>query len=266
MTRRPVGPQVGPAQHRAPVGRALLGVRRQRASASSAIAAAARSRSGSATAPTGPTCCRSGWPKGRYTIRVVAIDKAGNDARDRDEDPRPVRRRLALILAGAVLAAPAAARGARQRRRDGRRQARRAGPGRSAVALKARTRAGRRAALRGRRARRRCRCSRAPASPFRLRDYGACSRRARDAGSLYVRRIGPDARARPRRLGLQGRPPLRQRGRGRPGGLVRRPAAGCAPGSACCGSGASRTRADACQRTLETSAARRRRARRAARA
>jgi len=27
---------------------------------------------------------------------------------------------------------------------------------------------------------------------FRLRDYGACSRRARDAGSLYVTRIGPD--------------------------------------------------------------------------
>lgn len=29
--------------------------------------------------------------------------------------------------------------------------------------------------------------------PFTLRDYGSCSRRARDAGSLYVRRIGPDA-------------------------------------------------------------------------
>ena len=28
---------------------------------------------------------------------------------------------------------------------------------------------------------------------FSLRDYGACSRRPRDAGSLYVRRIGPDA-------------------------------------------------------------------------
>jgi hypothetical protein len=27
---------------------------------------------------------------------------------------------------------------------------------------------------------------------FRLVDYGACSRRARDAGSLYVRQIGPD--------------------------------------------------------------------------
>jgi hypothetical protein len=27
---------------------------------------------------------------------------------------------------------------------------------------------------------------------FRLVDYGACSRRPRDAGSLYVRRIGPD--------------------------------------------------------------------------
>ena len=29
--------------------------------------------------------------------------------------------------------------------------------------------------------------------PFRLRDYGSCSGRARDAGSLYVHRIGPDA-------------------------------------------------------------------------
>jgi hypothetical protein len=28
--------------------------------------------------------------------------------------------------------------------------------------------------------------------PFSVRDYGACSRRPRDAGSLYVRRIGPD--------------------------------------------------------------------------
>ena len=28
--------------------------------------------------------------------------------------------------------------------------------------------------------------------PFAVRDYGACSRRARDAGSLYVQRIGPD--------------------------------------------------------------------------
>jgi hypothetical protein len=29
--------------------------------------------------------------------------------------------------------------------------------------------------------------------PFSIRDYGACSRRPRDAGSLYVRKIGPDA-------------------------------------------------------------------------
>ncbi len=28
--------------------------------------------------------------------------------------------------------------------------------------------------------------------PFRLKDYGACSRRARDAGSLYVSKVGPD--------------------------------------------------------------------------
>jgi hypothetical protein len=29
--------------------------------------------------------------------------------------------------------------------------------------------------------------------PFKVRDYGSCSRRARDAGSLYVQRIGADA-------------------------------------------------------------------------
>ena len=73
--------------------------------------------------------------------------------------------------------------------------------------------------------------------PFRLRDYGACSRRARDAGSLYVRQIGPD-RERGRdgwvykvgsRAGSTGAadPPARSE-----------PAAGCAPASACCGSGA----------------------------
>ena len=40
---------------------------------------------------------------------------------------------------------------------------------------------------------------------LKLRDYGACSRRARDASGLYVRGVGPPEGARPGRLGLQGR-------------------------------------------------------------
>lgn len=101
-----------------------------------------------------------------------------------------MRRLALLVLAGAALAAPAAA--------DARakvdvmvvgRSAVLAGPER--VALEART-----AKVRGRR------CSIGRATPlsvlagsgvsFRLTDYGACSRRARDAGSLYVKQIGPD--------------------------------------------------------------------------
>jgi hypothetical protein len=101
-----------------------------------------------------------------------------------------MRRVALLLLAGVALAAPAAA--------DARakvdvmvvgRSAVLAGPER--VALKART-----AQVRGKR------CAIGRATPlsvlagtgvsFRLTDYGACSRRARDAGSLYVRRIGPD--------------------------------------------------------------------------
>lgn len=100
-------------------------------------------------------------------------------------------RRIALLaVAGAVLAAPAAA--------DARakvdvmvvgKSAVLAGPER--VALKART-----ARVGGKR------CSIGRATPlsvlagtgvaFSLRDYGACSRRARDAGLLYVRKVGPD--------------------------------------------------------------------------
>ncbi len=101
-------------------------------------------------------------------------------------------RRIALLLAlGAVAAAPPAAADARAKVRVmvvGK-SAVLAGPQR--VALKART-----ALVAGRR----CSIGRAtPLSvlagtgvPFRLRDYGACSSRARDAGSLYVSRIGPD--------------------------------------------------------------------------
>lgn len=103
-------------------------------------------------------------------------------------------RRIALVLiAGALLAAPAAA--------DARakvdvmvvgKSAVLAGPER--VALKARS-----ARVGGKR------CSIGRATPlsmlagtgvsFSLKDYGACSRRARDAGSLYVRKIGPDREA-----------------------------------------------------------------------
>ena len=64
-------------------------------------------------------------PRGRYTIRVAAIDKAGNDVGDRDEDPRQVRRLALILLAAVVLAAPAAAERARQGRGHGGRQARR---------------------------------------------------------------------------------------------------------------------------------------------
>ena len=101
-------------------------------------------------------------------------------------------RRIALIVAvAAVAAAPPAAADARAKVRAmvvGK-SAMLAGPQR--VALKART-----ARVGGRR----CSIGRAtPLSvlagtglPFRLRDYGACSDRARDAGSLYVSKIGPD--------------------------------------------------------------------------
>jgi hypothetical protein len=101
-----------------------------------------------------------------------------------------MRRYLPLLLAGAVLAAPAPA-GARPKVHVmvvGK-SAVLAGPER--VALKERT-----APVAGKR------CSIGRATPlsvlagtgvsFSLKDYGACSHRARDAGSLYVRKIGPD--------------------------------------------------------------------------
>jgi hypothetical protein len=95
-----------------------------------------------------------------------------------------------LLLTGAVLAAPAAAEArARVEVMVVGKSAVLAGPER--VALKSRT-----ARVGGKR------CSIGRATPlsvlagtgvsFRLRDYGACSRRARDAGSLYVSKIGPD--------------------------------------------------------------------------
>ena len=104
-----------------------------------------------------------------------------------------MRRLVALAIAGAVLGAPAAA--------DARARVHLMVVGKSAVlsgpkrvALVART-----ARVGGER------CSIGRATPlsvlagagvsFSLKDYGACSRRARDAGSLYVRRIGPDREA-----------------------------------------------------------------------
>ena len=102
-----------------------------------------------------------------------------------------MRRAAVVLIAGALAAAPAAA--------DGRAKVEVMVVGESAVlagpervALKART-----ARVGGKR------CSIGRATPlsalkgtgvsFKLRDYGACSRRARDAGALYVRKIGPDA-------------------------------------------------------------------------
>ena len=54
-----------------------------------------------------------------------------------------------------------------------------------------------RAALRGRRARRRCRCSRARGCACGSRTTGRAVARPRDAGALYVTQIGPDRRRGP---------------------------------------------------------------------
>jgi hypothetical protein len=98
---------------------------------------------------------------------------------------------LALILAGTALAVPAPAQArAKVDVMVAGRDALLAGPQR--VVLKSRSArvAGRRCAI----------GARTPLSalagtglPFRLTDYGACSRRPRDAGSLYVRRIASEA-------------------------------------------------------------------------
>jgi hypothetical protein len=100
-----------------------------------------------------------------------------------------MRRIAALILAVAVAAPAAADARAKVHVMVVGKSAVLAGPER--VALKARS-----ARVSGRR------CSIGRATPlsvlagtgvsFRLRDYGACSDRARDAGSLYVSKIGPD--------------------------------------------------------------------------
>ena len=164
-----------------------------------------------------------------------------------------MRRIAALILAGALLAAPAAAQArAKVEVMVVGKSAVLAGPER--VALAARTaRVGAK------------RCSLGRATPlsvlagtgvsFSLKDYGACSRRARDAGSLYVRRIGPD-----RESGTDGW--VYKVGR-------RAGSAGAADPAGSFGTGrllragqrvlwfwCVKDAADACQRTLETSSAR----------
>ena len=56
---------------------------------------------------------------------------------------------------------------------------------------------------------------------LRLRDFGSCSRRARDGGGLFVAGIRRRPQPRPQRLGLQGRAQGGHGGRGGPGGAVR---------------------------------------------
>ncbi len=164
-----------------------------------------------------------------------------------------MRRIASLILAGAVLAAPAAAEArARVRVMVVGERAVLSGPER--VALASRT-----ARVGGKR----CSVGRAtPLSalagtgvPFSLKDYGACSRSARDAGSLYVRQIGPD-----REHGTDGW--VYKVGR-------RAGSAGAADPAGSFGTGqllrdgqrvlwfwCVKDAADACQRTLETASAR----------
>ena len=162
-------------------------------------------------------------------------------------------RLLALLLAAAALAAPIAA---AARAKVGvmvvGKSAVLAGPER--VALESRT-----ARVGGKR------CSIGSATPlsalagtgvsFRLRDYGACSRRARDAGALYVSKIGPDRESGSdgwvykvgRRAGSAGAAdPAGSFGTGR---LLR-------DGQRVLWFWCVKDPADACQRTLETSSAR----------
>ena len=163
------------------------------------------------------------------------------------------RAALLLLLAGAALALPAAADArARVEVMVVGKSAVLAGPER--VALKARS-----VRVSGKR------CAIGRATPlsvlkgtgvrFKLRDYGACSRRPRDAGSLYVSKIGPD------------------RERGRDGWVYkvgrRSGSAGAADPAGSFGTGRKlragqrvlwfwcvKNPADECQRTLATSSAR----------
>jgi hypothetical protein len=163
-----------------------------------------------------------------------------------------VKRLAVIVLAGALLGAPAAA--------DARGKVDVMVVGKSRVLVPAKqvTLKQRFAGVQGRR------CALGRATPlsalagtgisFRLVDYGACSRRARDAGSLYVRQIGRD------------------RARGRDGWVYkvgrRSGSAGAADPAGPFGTGrllaagqqvlwfwCVKDAHDACQRTLETSSA-----------
>jgi hypothetical protein len=161
-----------------------------------------------------------------------------------------VRRVALILLAGAVLAAPAAA--------DARGKVDVMVVGKSGVLVPAKhvTLKKRFAGVGGKR------CALGRATPlsalagtgasFRLADYGACSRKPRDAGSLYVRQIGPDrARGRDgwvykvgRRSGTSGAAdPAGPFGTGR---LLR-------SGQRVLWFWCVKNPADSCQRTLETS-------------
>jgi hypothetical protein len=163
-----------------------------------------------------------------------------------------VRRIALIVLAGAVLAAPAAA--------DARGHVDVMVVGKSRVLVPAKQvpLKKRFAGIDGKR------CALGRATPlsalagtgasFRLVDYGACSRRPRDAGSLYVRQIGPDrAKGRDgwvykvgRRSGSGGAAdPAGPFGTGR---MLRR-------GQQVLWFWCVKDSADSCQRTLETSSA-----------
>ena len=197
---------------------------------------------------------RSGCAKGRYTIRAVGDRQGRQRLGHRDGDPRPMRRRSPLILAGAVLAAPAAAEARGEGRRDGRRQqrgARRA----ERVALKARTApvGGRRcsigardAALRARRHRRR-----RSACATTARARAARATPARSTSARSARTASAAATAGSTRSAAAPAAPARPTRRAR-SATGRRLRAGQQVLWFWCVKDA----ADACQRTLETSAAR----------
>ena len=120
------------------------------------------------------------------------------------------------------------------------------------VKLQSRSRAGRRAALRGRPRDAAVGARRHAPARSRLQDYGSCGRSPRDAGALYVTQVGPDRRRGPagwvykvgRRAGTTGAAdPAGPFGHGR---RLR-------GGAACCGSGASRTAARRASARLEVS-------------
>ena len=174
---RPVRPGAAPRELRGTVTADPSGMRRSgsrsrasaagaagrstaRASASSAIAAAAGARSASATARSGPTCCPQAARQGALHHPRGGDRQGRQRRRDRDEDPRAMRR-ACCSRSRPCCGARRPGRPRARRRRHGRRQARRARRPADGHAEGAHRR-GRRPALRGRRARRR-----SPRSPRR---------------------------------------------------------------------------------------------------